>query len=35
LGNESWILDARYWILVTSNAEREAGCWMLIDGNIV
>jgi len=41
LGNESWMLDARYrtldigyWILVTANAEREAGCWMLVDGKI-
>ena len=23
-----WILDTRYWILVTASAEHEAGYWM-------
>ena len=24
-----WILDTRYWILVTASAEHEAGYWIL------
>ena len=24
-----WILDTRYWILVTASAEHEAGFWIL------
>jgi len=27
-----WILDTRYWILVTASAEHEAGYWILDTG---
>ena len=28
-----WILDTRYWILVTASAEHEAGYWILDTGH--